>query len=375
MSFAASATVTDTLANKNSATQDYIRIYQKYIGAIRGFDCPMYPSCSRYGMKVFQERSFAEAFVLTSDRVLRCGHEHMQYPLTLQPDGFKLLDYPAYAPHPRELEYKRGQPYFAYNAPSSVKADSAHLFIFSLINQGYYQEALLEIQRVEFSASRFSELLFVNKLLCLQALDRHEDAVFAYETKCPPAYKNHPAILYQTARAYYQLTNYPKTLELAEAAFANDPDEQIRRSLLQLTALARARQYQWEEAKGAYQQLALDPAWAATASRNISVLDGAATLKHRSPFVAGVLSIVPGLGYAYAGHKQTALSAFAINGLLAYATYTSVRNENYGMGLLTGIFGLSFYAGNINGSVKSARRYNQRQKDRVIEKLTFTTNP
>ena len=36
-------------------TNDYIGLYQKYISQARGSECPMYPSCSNYGLKAFNE--------------------------------------------------------------------------------------------------------------------------------------------------------------------------------------------------------------------------------------------------------------------------------------------------------------------------------
>jgi hypothetical protein len=90
--------------------------------------------------------------------------------------------------------------------------------------------------------------------------------------------------------------------------------------------------------------------------------------------LSGLLSIIPGLGYAYTGHNQTAVTAFLVNGLLGYATYTNIKNANYGMGILTGVFNLSFYLGNIYGGIKSAKRYNEQQKELLIKKIEFSTN-
>ncbi len=90
--------------------------------------------------------------------------------------------------------------------------------------------------------------------------------------------------------------------------------------------------------------------------------------------IAGVLSIIPGAGYAYTGHTQTAISSLIINGLLTYATYSNFKKENFGMGLLTGVFNLSFYIANIYGSAKSANRFNQQQRKNIISKLEFNTN-
>jgi hypothetical protein len=40
----------DTLVKKESSVNDYINFYQKYISNIRGHECPMYPSCSNFGI-------------------------------------------------------------------------------------------------------------------------------------------------------------------------------------------------------------------------------------------------------------------------------------------------------------------------------------
>ena len=45
-----------SLKKKETATNDYISFYQKYISGIRGQSCPMYPSCSNYGLKVRLEK-------------------------------------------------------------------------------------------------------------------------------------------------------------------------------------------------------------------------------------------------------------------------------------------------------------------------------
>lgn len=107
---------------------------------------------------------------------------------------------------------------------------------------------------------------------------------------------------------------------------------------------------------------------------NKNVSQKALDFKYKSPKLAGLLSLIPGLGYAYTGHKQTALTAFLVNSLIGYATYTNIKNTNYGMGVLTGVFNLSFYLGNIYGGIKSAKRYNEQQKNLLIKKIELNTN-
>src|SRR5690554_6149866 len=162
----------DSIPKKESATTDYIGFYQKYISSIRGGECPMYPSCSNYGLKTFSETNFAEGFIMTSDRLLRCGHDRNNYSLTLRNNGFKFLDYFSYDKFPKDLYYSPNSYYFAYT--ETTDDDSTLLFIKNLINNQYFQEALLEIMRVEFQVKSFSINLFINKIICLKAIGEYE---------------------------------------------------------------------------------------------------------------------------------------------------------------------------------------------------------
>ena len=104
-------------------------------------------------------------------------------------------------------------------------------------------------------------------------------------------------------------------------------------------------------------------------ARNLSVLENIKEQKKKRPSLARILSIIPGGGYLYTNHKGSALTAFVINSLLGYATYTSVKTKNYGIAGVFGFLGLSFYIGNINGAGRSAIRYNERQYNEYIRKL------
>jgi putative component of membrane protein insertase Oxa1/YidC/SpoIIIJ protein YidD len=352
-------------------SDDYIGIYQKYISGIRGQECPMYPSCSNFGMKTFSETNVALAFVLTADRLLRCGHDNKNYSLTIRHIGFKLLDYPAYEIPPKDLYYTPNSYFFAYT--DTIKDDSTFLFIKKLINNGYYQEALLEIMRFEFQYS-FNVELFINKIICLKAIGEFEKALFEYETKCPAEQKENSELLYQIALIEYKLQNFDQSLIKDSIGIEYCQDSFVRPKLISLKGLIYANKFEWQNSLQSYNTLSLFESYKQVSERNSKIVEDALTLKDKSPTIAGILSIIPGVGYAYTAHTQTAISALIVNGLLAYATYSSFKTENYGMGLLTGIFSLSFYIANIYGSIKSAKRYNEQQRKNIISKLEFNTN-
>ncbi|MGB3587238.1 MAG: membrane protein insertion efficiency factor YidD [Tunicatimonas sp.] len=364
----------DTLKKEATATKDYIGFYQKYISGIRGRSCPMYPSCSNYGLKTFTETNFASAFILTSDRLLRCGHDHDNYALTLRSNGFRFLDYPHYDPPPQALYYTRNTYSFAYSDTLKDNNDSITDFIKRLINTGYYREALLEIMRVEFQSSSFSIELFINKIICLKALEEYEKAIFDYETKCPPEHQRNAELLYQLSVIQYKLQNYQQSLYYDSLAITSCNDCFFKPKLISLQGLIHAREYEWQNSRNAFKSLQDYEGYEGLSRANIAILEKEKQFKVKNPTLAGVMSIIPGAGYAYAGHRQTAVTALLVNGLLAYATYTSVKNENYGIGILTGIFNLTFYIGNIQGAVKSAQRFNANQKQDIINKLEYNIN-
>lgn len=357
---------------KESSVTDYISIYQQHISAIRGHQCPMYPSCSNYGIKVFQETSFVNAFLLTSDRLLRCGHDRDHYGLTLSKTGFKYIDYPAYDTIPRNLEYSANRYFYAYT--SLNQPDSSLRLIRNLLNNEYYQEALLEIIRLENSTKNVGNELFINKIICLNALGHYEKAIFEYETKASASLKKDPELIYQIALVQDKLSNDTQTLTLITEGLTQCQHCRTEPKFLALRALVYAKQYNWQASAQAYRLLSSFDSYVINSKSAIKTLADAAKIRYRNPALAGALSVVPGAGYWYAGHKQTAVASFLINGLLTFATYSNIKKENYGMAALTGVFNLSFYLGNITGAVKSTKRFNEKQKENIVRKLQFNSH-
>ncbi|MCQ6960997.1 membrane protein insertion efficiency factor YidD [Mucilaginibacter aquariorum] len=362
-----------TSSSSQTSASDYIGFYQKFISGIRGQECPMYPSCSNFALSAFKEKNFAEAFVLTSDRLMRCGHDLGDYDLTARPTGFKYLDVPGADNSPKNLRYSSQQPYFAY-ADTVRDINTSLLFIKSLINNNYYEQAILEIKRVQFNQP-FNNEVFINELICLKALNEYEKAIFAYETQCPVLYKNDPEILYQLATIYYKLDNFNKANTIVSAGLITTRDENQKARLYALQGLIYANLYNWASAKQSFTQLKSLPYRADVTESNIRLVQKAQELKFKSPAKASLLSIIPGLGYAYTGHTQTAVSSFLLNGVFAYATYSSIKKKNYGLASLTGLFSVSFYIANIYGSGQSAKRHNEQKRKAVINNLFYNINP
>lgn len=359
----------DSLKKAETAANDYIDFYQKYISGIRGQECPMYPSCSNFGLKTFNEKNFGTAFVLTSDRLLRCGHDHSKYSLTLRENGFKFIDYPVYDSVPKDLYFKRNKYHFAYS--NSEYSDSSKLFIENLINQQFYQEALLEIMRLDFISKVFDIDLFINKIICLKALGEYEKALYEFSVRCPDVFKNHCTLVYHIGLVYKELANYSELLNVTVPVLESCQDINLIPKIYLLNGYSLAKMGLYNESIASYKSLAENGSFSKLSEKNIDFIEQLQKFKHKSPFLAGSLGLIPGLGYVYCGHKQTGFTAFLVNGLITYATYNSIRNKNYGMGALTGVFNLSFYLGSITGAVNSAKRYNEKKKSSILSKIQF----
>ncbi|MBW2635540.1 MAG: membrane protein insertion efficiency factor YidD [Deltaproteobacteria bacterium] len=52
-----------------------IQFFRQIVSRADGHRCPMYPSCSEYSAQAFKKHGFIKGWVMTSDRLLRCGRD------------------------------------------------------------------------------------------------------------------------------------------------------------------------------------------------------------------------------------------------------------------------------------------------------------
>lgn len=55
-----------------------IKFFQKSMSRADGDRCPMYPSCSQYASKAFKRHGAIKGWILSCDRLLRCGHDEIR---------------------------------------------------------------------------------------------------------------------------------------------------------------------------------------------------------------------------------------------------------------------------------------------------------
>ena len=210
--------------------------------------------------------------------------------------------------------------------------------------------------------------MYINKILILNALGEYEKGIYEFE-KSKDKNIQSPEILLQIALLYKKLENFKTSLSYVNKAI-NIKENSIfmKDKLLKLQGVLYAMDNDWDSANSSF----LKMHDANQSQEFIKIIESKDLISYKNPKTAMFLSILPGAGYYYTGYKQTALSSFLVNGLLAYATTSNIKNNNIGMTLLTGVFNLSFTSQTYKVQLK-VLNYNSSKKP-IKSKLNIKLN-
>ncbi len=116
-----------------------IYAYQRLISPTKGSSCPMHPHCSLYGQIAFSKYDPIRAFMMTADRLHRCGHDLSKYRITIFDNSLRFDDPVQWTVNEREaLAYDYGSqdsPDTSTISPNTYEANE-QLY-------GLYQDSLL----------------------------------------------------------------------------------------------------------------------------------------------------------------------------------------------------------------------------------------
>lgn len=336
-------------SDRENATDDYISFYQKFLSGQKNSRCAMYPSCSSYGRMVFKEKPFVEAITLLTDRIMRCSHERNLYDITYEYGYRSAIDYPYYKDVPIHIVYNKNELPHVDVVKIDRNSDDVLPFINHLINKEEYQNALIEIERVLFFDKYcLDSRLYANKLLCYRGLGDFEKGIFEYEIEYPKSIRGVDAVNMQAALLYYLTSNNQNALGVLDKIVKKGLTTDIQQKAQMLRAVVKLKEGELQTAESMFCDASSFNMSKDVYESNLNILRGIKEQKKKSPFLARILSIIPGGGYLYTNHKGSALTAFVINSLLGYATYTSIKSKNYGVAGVCGFLGLSFYIGNFS---------------------------
>ncbi len=182
---------------QESGISDLFYVYTTFISDTRGQSCPMYPSCSHYSMQAFGQHGALKGLLMTSDRLIRCGHEHRIYDLNWEKGEAKFEDFPNWEfdenPIPQRFPVK-----FSKNVSFYDQSNDTTFFL-SLINSKDYQSALVEYKRLAHFGEKNHQALILelNHLIALNGLGEYEKVIFHYDTKLVEHLKSEPGCMVQ----------------------------------------------------------------------------------------------------------------------------------------------------------------------------------
>lgn len=249
-----------------------------------------------------------------------------------------------------------------------IRADDQFAYAEELFENGEWQSAVTEYRRFVhfFAGDDRVPLAWLQTARANQALGRPKEALKAVEEVIDAAGAADPAGSPSLLDAYVLKSDLyrqegafglaARTLENA-VALTGDPEttDRLRYGLgwvwIEAGDLDRAR--------AALDAMQGDPP---RARRLREALDGAGAVDQKNPTVAGLLSVIPGLGQAYCGRYRDALVALVVNGLFIAGTVEAFDNDLEALGVGLGLLGAGFYAGNIYSAVNSAQKYNRNRQ-------------
>ncbi len=266
------------------------------------------------------------------------------------------------------------KPILAQEIPRLTYAD--HLF-----TKGKYSKAIEEYERHLFfnPINREDSLYAISQIIKSYYMSEDYKNTLSHIESNMVNIKDEHEYFYSLnnyAGMSYLKLGYPKSAIIYFNQNRNEPQ-----SIL-LTGIAYIHLHQWNSALKTFDSLlgCEDKAIAGLASKLSQVSKEGKTLKIKKPMIAGALSLfLPGAGYVYTEHYQTALSSLLLNSLLLGTSYELHKNGLKFTGSSAFILSFGWYIGNIYGSVKSAIRYNDlTQKifiDESLQECTYFIKP
>jgi putative membrane protein insertion efficiency factor len=347
-----------------------ISLYQTIISPQQGEVCAFQPTCSHFAQQALRTHGLFQGGLMMSDRLQRChacasGHYRTTgMGLAYDPVGDHILW--GWEPGCR-IDLQEIDPPF-----SPLPSASNEAFAEYLAMEGDYSRAYSEFTR--FAELHPGQLLALRAKLsagiCLQKTGKWEAARKLFGELMTRGVEDATGAeaTYQSAVSLL-LAGRPDQAEKISAPLLETP---LRDRVVLLDGWSALRCGRWRLAVDRLD--GVDPASSGKLSEMVSRMKSRALkgplLPYRRPWLAALFSsLLPGTGKMYAGRPADGIYSLLLTGSSALVTISYGRNEKWTRAGLFGTMGLFFYLGNIYGSAVEARRYNQAQRERLLEGL------
>lgn len=262
----------------------------------------------------------------------------------------------------------------AFAAPAlTIEAESQYDYAAKLFDQGNFSAAVMEYRRfIHFFPNdpRISQAMYQIGLSLFhdrkfkQAINAFQNTIDAFEDS------NHAVWSYfKISQTYLALRDFGSAIIALQNLLVATQDKDIADKARYHLGLIYIELADWDRAREQFSRINESNRMQYNLQQLLHELDREKQLKHKSPKLAGLFSIIPGGGFAYTGRYRDALVALLVNGGLIWAAYEAFDNDLPALGACITVVGFGFYAGNIYGGISSAHKYNNNQTHNFIEQL------
>ncbi|HET6243236.1 MAG: hypothetical protein H0V01_01600 [Bacteroidetes bacterium] len=250
---------------------------------------------------------------------------------------------------------------------SNIRVKSQDLF--NLENSTQFADFLKRTRQFEHAAREYERIAFLDvqnndiRLSLIQVYFLSADYAEALK-KASKIYQFNQNLPRLFAMEYSRLMLLNDSIAQLNSFVTNNPNLQIEdnRKIIMYSYMLNEN---WQQAEKILKQMPEEY------SEHSLVIKQALNQKYKSPLLAtGMSAIIPGAGKIYTRDWKDGLFSFLAVGSLAFQSYRgfSKYGTQAGSGWIYGGIGTVFYAGNIYGTHKAAKRYNSKLKESVKAK-------
>jgi hypothetical protein len=102
----------------------------------------------------------------------------------------------------------------------------------------------------------------------------------------------------------------------------------------------------------------------------LAAVDNYAQGRDKKPWLGGVLGLVPGLGYFYAGEWANGFRSVILNGLFIFGMVNTAQHDEWGAFTAITFFEATWYSGSIYGGIDASHRYNRERLEQTVNGVT-----
>jgi len=260
------------------------------------------------------------------------------------------------------------------NFPEEFKPDKITDFTLFLINKDENYRALVELRRIRsYYPDYFTPLqYFVTEKYLLFRGKRYDVLQNVdYPQKNSPSYLIGNIFNLDSKIYTADYANANKFLKLLKATEISPYNTFFSKRYFVTKILSGQKEFSVDE-KRIYKQLNSEK------YRELLSYSTGRIETQKNPYLALSAGLFPGMGYVYAGEKQTGIVAFFAVSITSILTYFAFNTDNRGIGIFTGAVCTFFYTGSILGGYLSTKKYNKTitsgLRDYLVDDLDFRTD-